>query len=117
MGAAEADSLKIGTPSHTGRYVIIAVAAVALIGGVIGFQMFTGKQDASKVQAFDSFRALYAEKCNAPAYARAQPDVVRDDYLTSEPIQKAVAAQTAALNNGASCDDVVAALKAVDFKV
>ena len=119
MGAiTESDSsVRIGAPSHTGRYVGIAVAVVLLAGGVIGFQQFTSKQDAGKLQAFDTFRALYAEKCNAPAYAKAQPDVVRDDYLTSEPIQKAVAAQTKALGDGATCDDVVAALKTVDFKV
>jgi hypothetical protein len=43
--------------------------------------------------------------------------VVKDAYLTSTHVQDAVAKQTAALHGNASCEDVQAAMKSVDFVV
>ena len=104
-------------PSHTLRWVIIAGVAVVSVGAVVLFNSYSGKKDEATLQRFDAFRAAYAEKCGVPSYAGPVPDVVREDFLTSPAIQTAVDKQLTALNGGASCDDVVNALKKVDLAV
>ena len=117
MGMADAADVKIGSPSHMGRNLGIVIALAAGIAGVVFFTMRSSKQDEARLTKFDEFRAAYADKCNAPAFAKTQPDVVRDQYLTTPSIQAEMAKQTAALAAGASCADVVKALKAVDYAV
>lgn len=110
-------SVDLHPPSHAKRYVIIAVLAVGVVVAVAIYNHATGTQDQKSLAKFDAFRAVYADKCNAPAYAGPQPEVINNDYLTSPGIQAAVAEQTAALNAGASCADVAAKLKKVDLHV
>ncbi len=111
-------NVKIGSPSHLGRNLGILVALAAGVAGVVVYQMHTSKHDAALLAQFDSFRAAYADACNVPAFARQPPDVVRDEYLGSEPMQAAIVQQAAAIAAGSTtCEQVAAALKAVDFKV
>jgi hypothetical protein len=119
MGFADsADNVRIGSPSHLGRNLGILIALAAAVAGVVAYQMHAGKRNAERLAQFDTFRAAYAEACNAPAFAKEPPDVVRDEYLGSEPIQLAIAQQTAAIKSGnTTCETVAKALKAVDFTV
>jgi hypothetical protein len=109
--------VKIGAPSHLARNLGVLLA----LGGLgVGIWLWTARsnaQDAQRLAPFDQFRSVYADKCGVPSYAGAAPDVVKDAYLTSTNVQQAVAKQLAALSGGATCEDVQAAMKSVDFVV
>src|SRR5207249_2754911 len=109
--------MDLKAPSHFGRNAAVGAAVLASIAGVWIYSRHSATQDASRMERFDTFRAAYAEKCNVPSYAGPVADVVRDDYLTSVPIQAEIDRQLAALNAGASCDEVAKKLKAVDLAV
>jgi hypothetical protein len=115
MGAVLESDVNLRAPSHALRYLVIVFGAVALGGTIWSFNNWSRGRDQDKLRSFDSFRAAYAEKCGVPGYAGPVPDVVRDDFLTSPAIQSAVDKETAELSGGATCDEVVQALKKVDF--
>jgi hypothetical protein len=122
MGVASIDPgdvtgghVKIGAPSHIVRNLGVIVALAAAGAGIYTFQKISTQKDEVRLEQFDSFRAAYAEKCNVPSFAGPAPEVLRDAYLTSSILQNAMATQLAALNAGASCEDVTKAMKAVDF--
>jgi hypothetical protein len=114
-GDLSGSHVKIGAPSHLVRNLGVVLA----VGGLgVGIWLWTARsnaQDVQKLAPFDQFRAAYAEKCGVPSYAGPAPDVVKDAYLTSSNVQQAVAKQTAALNGGATCEEVQAAMRSVDF--
>jgi hypothetical protein len=109
--------VKIGAPSHLVRNLIVLVAIVGGAAAIWGWSRYSSARDDAKLAPFDQFRALYAEKCSVPSYAGPQPEIVQNAYLTSTPIRDAVAKQMTALQGNASCEDVQAALKSVDFTV
>ncbi len=117
MGAAVETDVNLRAPGHALRYLGIAVGALVLGGGIFAFESYSGKADDSKLQRFDAFRSAYAAKCGVPTYAGPVAPIVRDDYLTSTTIQLAVDKETAALAAGATCDEVVQALKKVDLAI
>ena len=115
MGVAVESDVDLHAPSHTMRYVGIAVGALVLGAAVWGFNSYNSKQDLTKLQGFDAFRAAYAEKCGVSTYGGPAPEVMRNAYLSTPAIQVAMDKELPLLNSGANCNDVVAALKRVDF--
>ncbi len=111
------DSMDVRASSHWTRNGIIVVVLIAAAVGVWRYSQYSSTQDTTRLERFDAFRAAYAEKCNVPAYAGPVAEVVRDDYLTSDPIKLEVDRQTAALKRGVACETVVAKLKAVDLAI
>ena len=104
-------------PSHPLRAVLVALAVIGAGVGIWGYTRSVAQRDQAQLGPFDAFRVAYAEKCNVPSYAGPAARLIRDDYLTSAPIRDEVARQLAALNQGASCQEVWTKLKAVDFTV
>jgi hypothetical protein len=122
MNAADPDptsasDFKVSAPSHATRNFVILGGVALAIAIIFMYSHANAQRDEKKLTRFDAFRAAYAEKCNVPSYANTQPEVVNNDYLTSPGIQAEVDRQLAALNSGASCEAVVAKLKAVDLAV
>jgi hypothetical protein len=109
--------VKIGAQSHWLRNLTLGIAIAAAGASFWAYSRYSSGKDAATLAGFDAFRALYAEKCNVPAYAGPAPAMVRDAYLTSPPIREAVDKQAGALQNGATCESVAKALKAADFVV
>jgi hypothetical protein len=115
LGEITGGHVRIGAESHVGHNVGIMVGVVALGVAILGFTSYSNKQDAAKLAQLSSFRAAFADKCDAPQ-VRAEPSsAMKDAYLRSERLQAAVEKQQAALNSGAPCDEVARALKAADF--
>jgi hypothetical protein len=108
---------ELRTPSHLKRNASLVTGAVVAIAAIWAFGQYSFRQDTSRLSRFDAFRVAYAEKCNVPSYSGPIADVIRDDYLTSPPIQAEVDRQLAALANGSSCSEVVKKLKSVDLVV
>jgi hypothetical protein len=109
--------VKIGAPSHLVRNLAVVLALGAAAAGVYGFSSYEDQRENARLSRFDAFRAAYADKCNVPSYAGPVTEVVRDDYLTSPPMQVEIDRQLAALNGGAACEAVALALKKVDLAV
>ncbi len=109
------DDDKIGAAKHTGRNMGVLVGVLALGGGIWWFQMSSKKQDEGKLADLEAFRAAYAQKCEAPAFAGKASEVLVDAYLNSATLPGAVQKQLTLLNSGTSCDEVTRALKAADF--
>ncbi len=115
LGEITGGHVRIGAESHVGRNVGIIVAVVALGAAIFGFTSYSNKQDATKLAQLETFRAAYADKCEAPAFRGEAAALVKDTYLRSERLQAAVEKQQAALNAGTPCDEIARALKAADF--
>jgi hypothetical protein len=115
LGEVTGGHVKIGAESHAGRNVAILVGVVALGAAIFGFTSYSNKQDAAKLAQLESFRAAYAEKCEAPSFRGEAAPLVKDTYLRSDRLQAAVEKQQAALRGGAPCEDVARALRAADF--
>ncbi len=109
------EDVKIGAPTHMARNLFVLLGVGAVVAAFIVFNSYQSKQDATKLQALDTMRGLYAQTCDAPQWNEQVPPVVRDTYLNSSHLQGVVEAQTAALRAGASCEDVTRALRAADF--
>jgi hypothetical protein len=115
MGAVLENDVNLRAPSHALRYILIAAGALALGGTVYLFESYSGKADAAKAEGFSKFRAAYAAKCGVPSYDGPVAEVVENQYVTSPPIKLAVDKELAALGAGATCEEVVQALKKVDL--
>ena len=115
LGDITGGHIKIGAVSHRGRNIGIVVGVLVLAVAIAAFTMYSNHQDAAKLVKLDSFRALYADKCDAPAYREPAPELIRDTYLRSESVQALVAKEQAALQAGTPCEEVARALKAADF--
>jgi hypothetical protein len=115
LGEVTGGHVEIGAESHVGRNVGILVGVVALSAAIFGFTSYSNKQDAAKLAQLESFRAAYADKCEAPSFRTESPALLKDTFLRSERLQAAVEKQHAALNAGTPCEDVARGLKAADF--
>jgi hypothetical protein len=115
LGDVTGGHVKIGGESHLGRNVGIVVGVVALAGVIFGFTSYSNRQDATKLAQLDSFRAAYADKCEAPSFRTEAAPLLKDTFLRSERLQAAVEKQQAALASGTPCDEIARALKAADF--
>jgi len=115
LGEITGGHVRIGAESHAGRNIGIVVGVVALGAAIFGFTSYSNKQDSAKLAQLGSFRAAYADKCEAPAFRGDAAQLLKDTYLRSERLQAAVDKQLAALNSGTPCDEVARALKAADF--
>lgn len=115
LGEITGGHVRIGAESHVGRNVGIVVGVVALGAAIFGFTSYSNKQDAAKLAQLESFRAAYADKCEAPAFRGEAAPLLKDTYLRSERLQAAVGKQQAALSSGTPCDEIARALKAADF--
>ncbi|HWE29334.1 MAG TPA: hypothetical protein VHB97_15100 [Polyangia bacterium] len=115
LGEITGGHIRIGAESHVGRNVGIVVGVMALGVGIFGFTSYSNKQDAGKLARLDSFRAAYADKCEAPAFRGEAPSLLKDTYLRSERLQAAVDKQQAALASGTPCDEIARALRTADF--
>jgi hypothetical protein len=115
LGEITGGHVRIGAESHVGRNVAIVVGVVALGAAIFGFTSYSNKQDAAKLAQLESFRAAYADKCEAPSFRGEAAPLLKDTYLRSERLQAAVDKQQAALNAGAPCEEIARALKAADF--
>ena len=115
LGEITGGHVRIGAESHIGRNVGIVVGVVALSVGIFGFTSYSNKQDAGKLARLETFRAAYAEKCEAPAFRGEAPSLLKDTYLRSERLQAAVEKQQSALASGTPCDEVMRSLKAAEF--
>jgi hypothetical protein len=115
LGEITGGHVRIGAESHIGRNVGIVVGVVALSVAIFGFTSYSNKQDAGKLARLETFRAAYAEKCEAPAFRGEAPSMLKDTYLRSERLQAAVEKQQSALASGTPCDEVSRALRAADF--
>jgi hypothetical protein len=107
--------VKIGTPSHTARNLLLLGGVVLLGAAGFGFYRWSAAEDAQKLASLEAFRAAYADKCDAPTWRTATPAMVRDTFLNSSRLQDAVARQQAALDKGVACEDVLRSLKQADF--
>jgi hypothetical protein len=114
-GDLSGSHVKIGTPSHMGRNVGMAIGVLALGGGIAWFTMHGSKADTANLVKLDAFRAAYAAKCEAPSWKGEAPPMLRDTYLRSTRLQEAVDKQAAALASGTACEDVLKALKGADY--
>ena len=117
IDAGRMPELKIGTPSHWLRYLVIVASGAALGGALWAFESFSNKRDAVQLSSFQAFRSAYAEQCGVPEFAGPQPQLLEQTYLTSPAIQVAIDKARVELQNGANCEDVAHELKAVDFVV
>jgi hypothetical protein len=115
LGEITGGHVRIGAESHVGRNVGIVVGVVALGAAIFGFTSYSNKQDAGKLARLESFRAAYAEKCEAPSFRGDAPSLLKDTYLRSDRLQAAVDKQQAALASGTPCDEVARALRTADF--
>ncbi|MGZ4288294.1 MAG: hypothetical protein ACXVW5_29385, partial [Solirubrobacteraceae bacterium] len=73
------------------------------------------RDDATHLRELAQFSSAYATQCDAPGFSAPPPPVVRDAYVHSHALQHVVAREAAALEAGASCDEVTQALRAADF--
>jgi hypothetical protein len=117
MGEALESDVNLRAPSHTLRYVVIGVGALAAGAAFFLFNSSSDKADQTKLLRFDAFRAAYADKCGVPSYTAPVAEAVSHAYLSSSIVQTAVEKELAALNTGAACNEVVLALKKVDFAI
>jgi len=115
LGDVTGGHVKIGAESHLGRNLGIGLGALVLVAGIVGFTAYSSKQDASKLSQLESFRADYAEKCEAPSFRGDAAPLLRDTFLRSERLQAVVEKQRAALQAGAPCEEIARALKTADF--
>ena len=115
LGEVTGGHVKIGAESHVGRNLGIVIGVVALGAGIFGFTSYSNKKDAGKLAQLESFRAAYAEKCEAPSFRGDISPMLRDSYLRSERLQTAVDKQQAALSAGTPCDEIARGLRAADF--
>lgn len=107
--------IKIGTTSHLVRNVMMVAAVATIGGGIWVFQSSTNKTNAAALTKLETFRAAYAEKCDAPSWRGESAPLVRETYLRSTKLQDTVSKQQTALSGGATCEDVFKALKAADL--
>jgi hypothetical protein len=107
--------IKIGVQSHVGRNLGIILGALVLVAGIVGFTMYSNRQDAAMLSQLDSFRAAFAEKCDAEQFRGQPSQLVKDTYLRSSVLRDALAKQQAALQAGTPCDEVAHALKVADY--
>ena len=117
MGAAVEGDVDLHAPSHAMRYILLAVGALVVGGGVYLFEAYSNKQDAAVMQRFDTFRAAYGEKCGLPDYGGPVSEMMQKQYVSSPAIQAAVDKELAALKAGAGCNEVADALKKVDLAI
>ena len=115
LGEVTGGHVKIGAESHVARNVGIVVAVVTLGASIFLYTSYSNRQDATKLAQLDSFRAAYAEKCEAPAFRGEAAQLLKDTFLRSERLQAAVEKQNAALQSGTPCEEIARALKAADF--
>jgi len=115
LGEITGGHVRIGAESHVGRNVGIVVGVVALSAAIFGFTSYSNKQDAAKLARLESFRAAYADKCEAPSFRGEAPSLLKDTYLRSERLQSAVEKQQSALASGTPREEVARALKSADF--
>jgi hypothetical protein len=107
--------VKIGAKSNTGRTVMWVAGALIAVGGMIAFYKLSGSNDAPKMEALESFRSSFAQKCNNPEFSGPASAFLKDQFLNSTVLQEAVTKQAAALAQGASCADVEQGLRAASF--
>jgi hypothetical protein len=115
LGEITGGHVKIGAESHAGRNVGILVGVVAIGAVIFGVTTYMSRQDAAKLSQLETFRAAYADKCEAPAFRGEAAPLLKDTYLKSERLQAAVDKQQAALSSGTPCEEVARALKTADF--
>ncbi len=115
LGEVTGGHVKIGAESHVGRNVGILVGVVALGAAIFGFTSYSNRQDASKLAQLESFRAAYADKCEAPSFRGEAAPLLKDTFLRSERLQAAVERQQSALQAGTPCEEIARALRAADF--
>lgn len=115
LGEITGGHVKIGAESHVGRNVGILVGVVAVAAVIFGVTSYMSRQDAAKLSQLETFRAAYADKCEAPAFRGEAAPLLKDTYLKSERLQAAVATQQSALSSGTPCEEIARALKAADF--
>lgn len=114
-GEITGSRVKIGAASNKGRTAMLVGASVVALGAMFAFYRFSASGDAPKLQALESFRAAFAQKCNNAEFSGPAPAFLRDQFLNSTVLQDAVKAQSAALQGGASCADVEQALRTASF--
>lgn len=115
LGEVTGGHVKIGAESHVVRNVGIVVAVVALGAAIFGYTSYSSRQDAAKLAQLETFRAAYAEKCEAPSFRGSAPSLLKDTYLRSERLQSAVEKQNSALQAGTPCEEIARALRVADF--
>lgn len=115
LGEVTGGHVRIGAESHVGRNVGIVVGVLAVGALIIGFTTYSNKADAAKLTQLDSFRAAYADKCDAPAFRAPASALLKDTYLRSAALQSVVDKQAAALASGTPCEQIAHALKVADF--
>src|SRR6185312_16802274 len=98
LGEITGGHVKIGAESHVGRNVGILVGVVAIAAVIFGVTSYMSRQDTAKLAQLESFRAAYADKCEAPTFRGEAAPLLKDTYLRSERLQAAVEKQHAALN-------------------
>lgn len=115
LGDVTGGHVKIGGASHVGRNVGIVVGVLGLGAVIVGFTVYSNKADAAKLTQLESFRAAYADKCDAPSFRAPAAPLLKDTYLRSAALQTAVDKQAAALQAGTPCEEIARALKVADF--
>ncbi len=115
LGDITGGHVRIGAESHVGRNIGIVVGVVAVGVMIFGFTTYSNKQDAAKLAQLETFRAAFADKCEAPAFRTEAAPLLKDTYLRSERLQAAVEKQQSALASGAPCEEITRALRAADF--
>lgn len=115
QGDLSGSHVKIGVPSHMGRNAGFLAGAVLLGGAIYGFYRYSSHKDGAELGQLDTFRSAYAAKCDAPAWKGEVSSVLRDNFLNSSELRDTVDQQLTALNSGATCENVMKALKAASF--
>ncbi len=115
LGDITGGHVKIGAASHIGRNVGIVDGALLIVAAIVGYTSYSSRQDGERLAQLESFRGAYADKCDVAAFRTPAPPLLKDTYLKTERLQAAVAKQQAALQAGASCEEIGRALRAADF--
>jgi hypothetical protein len=115
LGDVTGGHVKIGAASHAARNIAIVVGAVVLGIAIVAFTSLSRGQDAEKLSKLESFRAAYAEKCDAASFRGEAAPLLRDTYLKSDRLQAVVEKQHSALKAGAPCEEIGRALRSADF--
>lgn len=114
----DSPEVHIGSAPHPKRNLLIA-AGLVIGGALIG--LFYWESDKSSTIAIDElhqFRQEMAHRCNLEEFARPSPTQFNEVYADSSRMQKVVHEQYNSLKRDqTSCDQVLKAIKSVDYPV
>jgi hypothetical protein len=112
---AAVEPFKIPAPSHLRRNLWLLAGLFTLTAALAGYYSRLGKTDAREINRLESFRSQYAQSCDADEFAAPASPILRESYLRSAALRAAVDRAQGALEEGASCQEVLRRLRSAEF--